>query len=488
MLTTERLALFVFFILLAGFVSGYNADVFLHLAAGRYILDTDTLPHHDIFSFSAEGAPWNLHEWLYQVLLYLVYAAAGMLGLQMLTALFGVATLILVKKSCDLLVESSLATWFVLCALVLGLTLFFSPRPVLITMVLFATFFHALLQYRYRGSVKALYWLPLLMVLWVNSHGGFLIGLVLLGYFLVLQTLDDRLRQGRWCFPLPLAFTLLLSILASMLNPYGYRQLLFPFRLMEQWAVGLAVEWMPPDFGIWQYQLFLAMTMVLSASVILLGNRERFFAAGLALPFILAAFVSARHVMLAMLVMAPYLTLFLHAAFARFHVGAKASATSQRWAQQDLGEKEYLLNGIVLLLVIGLLWFIYPSYRQWLDKQERQLYPVGATTYLEAHAIGGRLFAPIQYSDYILFFRYPAIKVFYDVRLEIYGKQLTRDYLTMRTAGAGWEALMQRYDIDMVVTLASGGLYHAMAGNENYNKVYEDSDSAIFLRADKPLP
>jgi hypothetical protein len=140
------------------------------------------------------------------------------------------------------------------------------------------------------------------------------------------------------------------------------------------------------------------------------------------------------------------------------------------------------------MLFLISLYLVYPWHRQWVVAQAMQLYPVEATRYLQMNEIEGRLFSPMEYSDYILFAAYPRIKVFYDVRLEIYGEQLTRDYITMNNAGGGWQELFRKHDINVVVTKASGRLFAAMSVAAAYSKVYEDGASAIFLPNAGALP
>jgi hypothetical protein len=489
-LTTERLVFAIFLVILTGFVSAYNADTFLHLAAGRYIVETGSLPHRDVFSFSAEGRPWIMHEWLYQAAIFLAYEVAGMAGLKLLTGLACIATLYLAKKSADLL-TGSWVKWLVLGLLLILLQRFISPRPVLVTMVLFSFYLYALLAYRYGNGRRLLYGLPPLMILWVNSHGGFIVGLVLIAYFTLLQMIGERYCKGTWVLPrLPLLI-LLLCLVASLLNPYGYEQLLFPFRLMSDWAVGMALEWRPPDFAQWHNRVFLGAVLLFAFVAAVTKGKDRFFSVALVLPFVLAAFSAVRHVLLASLVLAPYLSLLLGAAaeqgrvvFRRFM--PRLSPVRQENRQPELGEREFVLNGMVLLVMVLMLYLAYPAHRSGVAAQEEALYPVAATRYLQHNGIEGRLFSPMDYSDYILFSLYPRIKIFYDVRLEIYGEQLAREYIRMMNVEEGWRELFHRYAIDVVVTKTTGKLFSALSDDAVYGKVYQDQTNAVFLRNGVP--
>src|SRR2546422_5724995 len=72
-------ALVIIVFAVAAFVMAqlYDPDYFWHLRTGQLILDTRGLPSHDPFSFTRPDAPWVLHEWLFEVMLYSVYSIGG---------------------------------------------------------------------------------------------------------------------------------------------------------------------------------------------------------------------------------------------------------------------------------------------------------------------------------------------------------------------------------------------------------------------------
>ena len=62
-----------------------DPDLWWHLANGRLIITTGSIPHLDLYSFSAAGHPWVMHEWLSDLSMYVLYQAGG---LPLLVALF----------------------------------------------------------------------------------------------------------------------------------------------------------------------------------------------------------------------------------------------------------------------------------------------------------------------------------------------------------------------------------------------------------------
>ncbi|MGQ9512471.1 hypothetical protein [Thermodesulfitimonas sp.] len=80
-------------LIVTAFSGGINdPDTWWHLATGKHIVQTRSLPHTDIFSWTAAGKPWTTHEWLAEILFYLAYAAGQFWGV--LSFLLAVASLL----------------------------------------------------------------------------------------------------------------------------------------------------------------------------------------------------------------------------------------------------------------------------------------------------------------------------------------------------------------------------------------------------------
>jgi hypothetical protein len=143
---------------------------------------------------------------------------------------------------------------------------------------------------------------------------------------------------------------------------------------------------------------------------------------------------------------------------------------------------EYYLNWGILGSVMLLLLLTYPAYSAYVERTLKENYPIGATRYLVEHQIEGRMFTNMEYSTYILFARLPEQKLFYDVRVEMYGDELARDYITMVYALEGWERLFEKHAIDYAVLDKDKPIYNAIVSGSSFAMVYEDEASAIFVR------
>src|SRR3989442_2570581 len=123
------------------------------------------------------------------------------------------------------------------------------------------------------GRVRALYFLPAVMLIWVNLHAGFVLGYAILGVALLVEGMRYLLRRpGAMTLPRLRAMTVILaaSIGVAILNPNGWDIYLYPFQTggsAEQQR--LIVEWFSPNFQMSQMWAFEAMIFLIIAGLAL---------------------------------------------------------------------------------------------------------------------------------------------------------------------------------------------------------------------------
>ena len=210
-------------------------DVWWHLRTGQLILETHTVPRLDLFTYTNATRPWIDVYWLYQVGLALLYRAGGASALVLLKATAGagiVALSMLGRRPGHRAWPLALA-WLPGVLMVSGRL---SERPEAASLLLLTAYLVLL-----AGAARAprgLWLVPILQVLWVNCHGFFVLGpLVLLAYGTewVIERLRavDRQRQRQRPAERPPARTfvavVLLSLLACLVGPYGARAFTLPF-------------------------------------------------------------------------------------------------------------------------------------------------------------------------------------------------------------------------------------------------------------------
>jgi len=214
-------------------LSSLNApDVWIHLQTGTWMLENHTIPRSGVFS-QYSNLSWNDSSWGFDLTLGIAYRIFGLRAIPLLqmglAAAVALVTFLLARSRragfWQALVLSAIAQ-YVLSGL--------QPLPYVFSILFFAIALRLLLDSRYSGSVRELYWLPVLFLAWANVHIGFVLGLILLGVFLTALTIEEWLRTlsvpwlNKAILPLPLRLVsaiAALSALATCVTPYGYRPL-----------------------------------------------------------------------------------------------------------------------------------------------------------------------------------------------------------------------------------------------------------------------
>ena len=219
-----------------------DGDTSWHLAAGRWMLDARSVPDTDPFSFTFAGKPWTAHEWLAEILMASVFAAASWSGLAVMTA-GAVGGLVL-------LLGAELRRWLPVRRVIVALTLvtamlapFMLVRPHVMAWLLLAGWTIMLMRARerHRAPPPAA---ALLMVIWANLHGSFVLGLVLVGVFALEALLLEQDRRRAFAGWATFGLT---SLGLSVLTPHFLHGLLYPIQVSSMKALPLIMEWRRTD-------------------------------------------------------------------------------------------------------------------------------------------------------------------------------------------------------------------------------------------------
>jgi hypothetical protein len=230
-----------------------NLDMGFHLRAGELIWETGRIPTQDIFSYVAEGRRWVDSQWLFQTVIYGAHALAGNAGLVVVRAL-------IVGALIGALFAASHRSGFSAITLALGLLAVFAClerftlRPDLFTMAFLAVFVAGSERFE-RHPRFWLVTLPMLQVIWTNTHALHVLGPLYLGAGLAGRMIDTQLRRlgARVAAPAEGARELrqrivlvLLCSLAVLFNANGVDGMLYPFQLYRE--LQGEVSWFPPVY------------------------------------------------------------------------------------------------------------------------------------------------------------------------------------------------------------------------------------------------
>lgn len=451
-----------------------DPDYWWHVRTGQYMYQTRSIPFADFYSYTAAGRPWVAHEWLTELLFYLVAAHVGYVGNVVLFGLLGALTALAVYAMCRQRGVGELAS----AVLMLWSTAMAAPalnvRPQVVTTFLVALL--ALLLTRYgNGHSRALWPLPLIFLLWVNLHGGYLIGLALLGLAVVGSAFPDGLRAPRPP-PRSLLAVSALSGLATLLNPRGLEAWLYPFSYFGKGNASLkyVAEWQSANFHDPSTLVFASSLLLLVALGVArkpLGTVEVLWTIALTL----LALQSMRNIALYAAVVLPLIGARLQHEWPAFRGSLVA------WRRPFL----------LALICLALLVVVAATSISRLSKTTPQIgwlpndagYPRGAVDYLVAHDLRGNLFNVYGWGGYLIDRLYPERRVFIDGRIDVYGNSLGKQYDLVSNVGPGWQAVLDRYQVRIALVQTGTPLAAALAVDHHWRETYGDSVAELFVRS-----
>ena len=452
-----------------------DPDLWGHLRFGQDIWEHKAVHPTDPFSYTAQGHPWINHEWLMEVSYYLIYKAFDSTGLLIFKALLGIFIVHLLS-SLYFARTGNYTVYLMVFALVIPVMApGFMTRPHLATF-LCLTLMVYILQKFFDGNHRILKWMPLLMLVWVNSHGGVVAGLGIFGVIAAVEFWRCR-KTGESKGPLLVKY-FLLSGLAVLINPYGYKLWLFfvhslgQARSISEWgAVPLF------DASLWQYKLL----VLLFAASFFLPSKKRTWEVLVITLAIVYGFRHQRHTVLTVILMAPYL-LAQYGRWLRWDFKPAYDRLSQHfhWAVQGV------VAGCAVLLLAGQIR-AYAS-NDFKIRVDPDMYPTYAAQFMEANGIDGDLVVPFDWGEYIIW-KFPESRVSIDGRFRtVYPEriiELNKAFAEGRPEGL---ALLTDHPTFAVLTKVHEAPHMFMETLPGWEKVYQDPISKIFVRARDAAP
>lgn len=474
---------FSFPVLLGALVIGFNAvimlplfrlepDTWWHIKLGQQILVTGHWLKADIYSFTAYGNNPLAYEWLGEVVLWLAYKIGGLKGLQIL--LFGLTSTILVLAyylGC-LRSRNSKSAFAATIAIAPLAAMTFTLRPQLLGYILLLITLIILERYR-AGLQKSLWILPPLFLIWVNTHGSFILGYCILGlyWFCGLRRFEvGGLRMEPWTKKqrIHIEIVFLLSCLTLPITPFGGQAAVFPIEkalYFPQQAAHIE-EWLSLNFSLWEPKLMLLL--LLGFLLVQVTHRLNFRVEDLFLVFFTAYMtcVHTRFVIIFALIFAPMAALVL-----------------ANWLPAYEPEKDKPVINAVLIMAIALgVVHAVPS-RKHLAKIVSEKFPVAAVHYLKEHSVPRPMYNAYAFGGYLLWAMGPKHKVFIDGRGDFYERAgVFSDYIKIQNIRPEALAILHTYHVNSCMVKRNGPLATLLSVRPNWKEIYKDSLSAIFVR------
>ena len=467
-----------------------DTDLWWHLRAGAETLRIGQPLLSDPFSFTRLGTPWINHSWLSQVGMALLFDWGGYLVLGGTVAGLATLSMVFVLLQCDgpvFLKSAALLLGSVVASVV------WVPRPQLTSLVLMALTGYLLYLYKHRG--RDLLWvLPPIFILWSNLHGGYPLGLLLIGSMLAGEVVNHILglesehiltwkqiaRLGGWTA---------LCLLAVLVNPNGLDMWRIPFQTLNVGVLQQFIpEWASPDFHSLLQQTLLWLFLSVFAAVALSGKTMDCSDLICVLGFATLALVARRNYGPFALVAVPVLVRYGAAALEAWRQRSPWLSKLERRVQSKTIEslsvrrikKTINLSLAVLLALVAIGKLYVVTQPAFVNHYLVESYPVRAVEWLVENHPRGRMLNEYNSGGYLLW-ALPETRVFVDGRTDLFGDEIIGEWIGAVQAGPGWQETLERYEVDLVMLSPDQPLLQQLPG-AGWNLLYQDAQTKIFGR------
>jgi hypothetical protein len=466
-------------LLRGAYMFAHDGDGARHIRLGREILDRGQVLRADVLSHTRAGEPIVLHEWLSEVALGGADIAAGLPGVAVLAALlFTVAVWGVYRSAEEMGALRPLALGTGVIALLLQ-SIHLLPRPHLFTTALATVYLILLLRFARTDRWSALVPLPVLMVVWANLHGGFLLAFVLMGAFFVGALLGSSELAGGRRAARPLGVVVVACAAASLVTPHGLELWTYTTGHLggDNFLLSVTEEFRSVDFHRGYGRVFLVV--LFAGPALWMSGRVRvsWLGAGLYLFFAAAALHSARNIPLFALVTLPWLAVWAEEALEGR--GGAAASVLARLRRMDSGDRSLQPWGWTLAAIGLVAWALGPGAA--LYRFDPDLFPVRAVERLGEIDASGHVFNQMHWGGYLLYAA-PDIPVFIDGQTDFYGEELAREYLVAMNARAGWRDALDRYGVEWTLIGARQPLAQVLALDRQWSRVYTDDVAVVYRR------
>lgn len=479
---TWILLLALLFVLALRFPS--DPDMGWHLRNGADLLKDFNLVGGDIYSWTMAGYPWVPHEWLTDILMTIINNSFGLWGLVIIFTTL-IAYLFYFAAG---IFKTNKITQAIIAIIALSVSYnIIGIRPQMVTLLGVAVVLYILFKARDTDNIKLIRWLPLVMLLWVNLHGGFGVAFIIIATFLFAEFIKiillaktkikkdrDKILSIKQIKNISI-FTGI-SFLATLINPSGWKVYLEIYQTFSDREILNSIsEWISVSlYHPASYNFAILAVIIL---VLLFINKWKVDITKLILAMVIFYFstTSWRHVPLFAIVAIPLL-----AEQISYVIGDELKAFS----------KHIFMPTIVLIMMVIVSGNYYTNYSAGLSDETIYAnlgnYPYGAVEYMKANDVGNRLLNEYNWGGYLIW-KYPQEKVFIDGRMAIWKwDDLEIFKETKLVLGDHRQNVLDgldRWNIDHILTTPGHPIRTILKKEENWQQVYGDNIATVWVKS-----
>lgn len=410
-----------------------NVDIWWHLKTGQIILEQRALPTHDLFTYTIPSTTrWYDVQWLFQVIIAVLYGTGGWNALILLRVLSVVIFAMILWRWIRERGFTPLVSFLCVYVILLASRYRFWLRPELFSFALIALELRFFDRARRSGKIP---WIPLILTqwLWANLHSSCILGLFMAVVFLIERHLTSSTKRISKKHTSNLLFFIVLFFSVTLLNPNGWVQVLYGISEGTKFYIE---EFQPPR---WQFFISASGLILL---MVLISIKKVFFPQHRFLSLVSAGFLVQT---LRMNRFFPYLGISL------------ATLQAEGWtAVLNSGRRARLTGKIIVILFVVTVLVISTALTLSTEKKnplrvgiDEKGYPAAAVEFIIREDIRGRLFSVFDDGGFLVWRLYPGRKVFYFNETRLNELPLEQ-FIAMKTS-ADVRRLFEEYQVTYAI-------------------------------------
>jgi hypothetical protein len=499
--------IFLFWSVLAGTLSNRpfaDPDIGWHIRTGELMLASHALPRTDPFSSTMHGQTWFAWEWLYDLTLGILHRAAGLNGVAWLCALIVATTFTCLLSQLLKWETGLLLAIFLMLVAEAASMIHLLARPHIVSWLFMLAWFAALERWEQGNAPR---WLPsffpLSMLFWVNLHGGWPVGLLLLAIYLIAARIESMraadpfaalrtLQRAR-----SISFAGALSLLATFVNPFGWHLHTHIYRYLgDRYLMNRIAEFRSPNFHEWAPRCFVIILLLTLLALASHRGRVRLSHLMVVLLAVYAGLIASRNLpvssMLLVLVSGPMLWQEVASLAAQprawkwLRAGARRTVDfSARMGTQELRLRGHLWP--VMSVVAGLAICLHGG---WLGSRhlvnvhfDSTKIPAAAVDFLEQQPSHESVLSTDTWGGYLIYRLYPSRQVVIDDRHDLFGSDRVRELLIFLQGEPGWQDVLENWHVQTVLLPSestAANLLHELP--RDWRLAYQDDVAVVFER------
>jgi uncharacterized membrane protein (UPF0136 family) len=453
-----------------------DPDIWWHLRNAFDLLHSGHFVRVDSWTFTVAGQPRVNFEWLAELGLYGAWQHLGSLGLYWEMMLLSSAILLGVFGLCWMRSRDWIASFLAALVALEFSVVSLAPRTLLCGWLFLVIELAILWGVREGRDHTA--WLPPLFCLWINTHGSWFIGFVLMILFFAcgwIQGEWGRIYAVRWPRQQTRKFLLvtLASCAALAINPYGWRLMAYPFDVAfrQKGTLKYITEWASLNLHTSFGKEVLAVLLGFAVLQLLRPRRWPLHDLLFAIIAVYGAFAYVRFVYLAGILIAPLLAMDL-----KFGIAPDANNPPRRmrWA-----------FAFASAMLLALTAAEVPNAQQ-LQTGIAAYFPEQAVPFLQTLAGKGNLFNEFNWGGY-LEWEVPQVKTFIDPRVDIFIHHGVMQDYAQAVDGQNTFAVLDKYRIRYALLRQGSPMAWLLEHTSGWTIAWQDPKAVILERA-QPLP